>query len=231
MPTFLEMPLDDPRLGRAHHKGPMCQKGLHPWVPENIGIVSEGSRGFGRRCRLCALETDRRNASGRKYLKYNLSIEQYDELIKKSEGRCDVCLAPTPDLHLDHDHACCPVDRTKRRAYCGDCVRGLLCERCNWALGAFKDDTTILLRAVSYLSARIDSKSSVELRCPSGPKRLLAVSKLTGDYHGITSENLLELACRDCRAIIAKEKGSKPALVLHRFNVLGILIESEVIWD
>ena len=66
----------------------------------------------------------------------------------------------------------------------------------------------------------------IPLRCPVGPKRLLAIVKSTGDHHGIVSGNLLELSCRDCRSLYGND-GRKPKQVLHRFNVIGELVETE----
>lgn len=92
--------------------------------------------------------------------------------------------------------------------------------------------TTIPLVEVTAGTSTAKSRlvKSVDLRCPIGPKRLLAVVRQTEDYHGIVEGNLLELACRDCRNFTANAEGRKPQFVLHRFNVLGELVESEIVW-
>ncbi|HSH23225.1 MAG TPA: endonuclease VII domain-containing protein [Acidimicrobiales bacterium] len=89
-------------------------------------------------------------ASGRKavsdrksYLKrkYGISLEHYDALLEQQGGVCAICERPPRDdisLHVDHEHG------TAR-------IRGLLCFRCNNALGDFDDDHDRLVRAVSYL--------------------------------------------------------------------------------
>lgn len=51
-----------------------------------------------------------------------------------------------PVLTVDHDHACCPGDRS-----CGRCVRGLICMRCNAALGMLHDDLAAAQGIADYL--------------------------------------------------------------------------------
>lgn len=89
-------------------------------------------------------------------LKYNYGItpEQYASLWDKQNGKCAICLKEETVirkgklrwLSVDHDHSCCPSIKS-----CGKCIRGLLCQRCNHALGQFKDDLGNLKRAIEYL--------------------------------------------------------------------------------
>jgi hypothetical protein len=68
----------------------------------------------------------------------------------------------------------------------------------------------------------------IELRCPLGPKALLAKSVLFGDPARMNSDlNLMEITCRDC---VKKARVNDPRIrrVKHRFNVLGQLVESVV---
>jgi len=75
--------------------------------------------------------------------KYGITLDTYEEILARQDGRCAICRLPAeeakvkgnwgrlgPVLSVDHDHGCCPGLFT-----CGDCVRGLLCETCNRALG------------------------------------------------------------------------------------------------
>ena len=87
---------------------------------------------------------------------YKLTEPEY-EAMRESQGyACRICRRSEADapeggrLHIDHDHGCCPGERS-----CGKCVRGLLCGPCNKAIGAFGDDPELLMAAAEYLlSAR-----------------------------------------------------------------------------
>ena len=65
----------------------------------------------------------------------------------------------------------------------------------------------------------------VELRCPTGPRKLFAKLRLQGVQPSVTSDNLVELSCQDCRRRLRSE-GNDVAFVLHRFDIIGQLIET-----
>ena len=80
---------------------------------------------------------------------YGKSIAQYEYDLKAQGGECLIChRIPVGNevLRYDHDHRCC-----SGRDSCEKCLRGLICNHCNRALGYFKDNIEILLNAVSYL--------------------------------------------------------------------------------
>ena len=84
--------------------------------------------------------------------KYGLSEEQLQEMINRYNGKCWICLEE--DWYsVDHDHSCCPTVRNLETAACGKCVRGLLCQGCNKAIGMLKDDPRIVKRMEQYLVA------------------------------------------------------------------------------
>ena len=78
----------------------------------------------------------------RKSLKqrYGMTLEAYEEMVEKQEGRCLICGELPPALFIDHDHA------TGK-------VRGLLCPRCNGALGVIETHPN-LPGLFAYLGAR-----------------------------------------------------------------------------
>lgn len=66
-----------------------------------------------------------------------MTREWYETLLAEQNGCCAICGTTDPGRYtvfcVDHDHACCPGERT-----CGQCVRGLLCLNCNIALGHYE---------------------------------------------------------------------------------------------
>lgn len=71
--------------------------------------------------------------------KFGISVEEYDRRFKEQGGGCAVCgRTDKRRLAVDHDH------KTER-------VRGLLCVRCNIALGNVQDDTEVLRLLIEYL--------------------------------------------------------------------------------
>lgn len=71
----------------------------------------------------------------------------------------------------------------------------------------------------------VNASHEVELRCPTGPRKLFAKLRLQGMQPAVTTDNLVELACQDCRRRLRSE-GNDVALVLHRYNIIGELIET-----
>lgn len=73
--------------------------------------------------------------------KFGLTEEQYWTQLEKQGGGCYICGIKDPYPHkwfsVDHDHNCCNVDKTQ--ATCGECIRGLICLRCNNNLGWYED--------------------------------------------------------------------------------------------
>lgn len=84
--------------------------------------------------------------------RYGVPEEELLEILVNQGGGCGICggLTDGPQgWHVDHDHSCCPGTRS-----CGACIRGILCSRCNLAIGLFKDNPQALRRAWEYLTAR-----------------------------------------------------------------------------
>lgn len=78
---------------------------------------------------------------------YSLTPGQYDAMLEAQGGHCLTCEA-TEGLVVDHDHACCPDQKS-----CGKCVRAILCNGCNTALGMAKEDATRLRKLADYIEA------------------------------------------------------------------------------
>ncbi len=75
--------------------------------------------------------------------KYDITLEEYDEMLERQEGQCKVCKEiPTKYLTVDHCH------ETGR-------IRGLLCRSCNLALGFLQDSPTRIHNLLLYLEGKL----------------------------------------------------------------------------
>lgn len=75
--------------------------------------------------------------------KYGITLAQYDEMLVKQGGVCDICGSPPPEgtyLHIDHRKGTKPA-----------VVRGLLCKQCNLAIGYLRDVPANAMAAAAYL--------------------------------------------------------------------------------
>ena len=81
---------------------------------------------------------------------YGISLDDYNTLLAQQGGVCAICKRDYKGTrngveighHVDHDHA------TGK-------VRGILCTRCNVALGQFDDSIEYLNNAIKYLRERM----------------------------------------------------------------------------
>lgn len=115
------------------------------------------SKASPHRCKACAraalkawvaanpseYERARRKSHLKKH--YGITAEQFDAMLAAQGGQCAICSEPPTDArgfrpHVDHCHA-------------SGKIRGILCGRCNKALGQFKDDASLLRRAIAYLES------------------------------------------------------------------------------
>lgn len=69
-----------------------------------------------------------------------------------------------------------------------------------------------------------------EIRCPIGPKRLFAKVISEGKRPHVTEVNLFEFSCDDCKRALRK-RGEDIFRVLHRYDLGGEYVESEVLRD
>jgi hypothetical protein len=83
--------------------------------------------------------------------RYSISPDRMVELFERGECNNPGC-HESENLHIDHDHACCPGNKS-----CGQCVRGVLCQGCNTALGALRESPEVIVGLIDYLK---------NLKCP-----------------------------------------------------------------
>ena len=79
--------------------------------------------------------------------KYGLSLEDYDSLILTQANKCLICSKEFTQ-YKDDRHGIACVDHCHKTGI----VRGLLCHRCNTAIGFMEEDSDRFWNAISYLA-------------------------------------------------------------------------------
>ena len=82
----------------------------------------------------------------RRFKKHHTSKDKYDEMLSVYDGKCWICKAKDAYV-IDHDHSCCSGTYS-----CGKCVRGILCNNCNTAIGLLNDNLEIIKSIEEYLA-------------------------------------------------------------------------------
>jgi len=84
----------------------------------------------------------RKKMNGDLKKKYDIDLEQLEQMFISQAGKCAICLddfKTTKNMCVDHNHTTGQI-------------RQLLCQKCNSAIGFFKENPLILARAIDYLN-------------------------------------------------------------------------------
>ena len=88
-------------------------------------------------------EISRRTFEWKLKTKYGMTLDAYTKRLASQHYECQLCgcaLIPRKNIAIDHDHTT-------------GVIRGILCRKCNRALGLLGDTTEDLYRAYRYLQA------------------------------------------------------------------------------
>lgn len=121
-----------------------CRKCAQTLSVQFFTPSQKAADGLASWCRSChsVISLKYRNTVGLQR-KYGITAEEYADMVARQNGVCCICGKPPQGkytrLSVDHCH------KTGR-------VRGLLCNRCNRAIGLFEDDPRLITVAAAYLS-------------------------------------------------------------------------------
>ena len=127
-----------------YYQSPRGKEKREDWIEKNKDLIERYKELY--RLRGLVHPEQKKKNSKRYMLKYEYKMtkEEYDQRLKDQDGKCAICGTEKPynqegkNFAIDHDHK-------------KGIIRGLLCHGCNVGLGHFKDDPSLLQRAIDYL--------------------------------------------------------------------------------
>lgn len=79
------------------------------------------------------------------YIVHHMTEDQYNQMLSLYDGKCHSCKDRLA-TNIDHNHSCCKGQRS-----CGKCIRGILCNQCNTALGLLQDSRQKIKNLLQYI--------------------------------------------------------------------------------
>jgi len=131
----------------------------------DIGKARLKDKEWARKKRAMPGVAKERAAKGRIYTieKYGITVAQYNALLESQSGGCAICGRPPTGRRLDIDHEHQKNEKKVILDLIKLKIRGLLCHRCNRALGLLSNDTANLLinanRLVLFCANYISGKT------------------------------------------------------------------------
>lgn len=107
-----------------------------------FGLSRGHSLGYNHACKECR----RKNALKTNIKRYGISIEEFEDILSNQGGGCGICGqkesvsfdGKKTRLSVDHNHS-------------SGGIRGVLCRKCNAAIGLLNDDAELVQRAADYI--------------------------------------------------------------------------------
>ena len=154
-----------PRYGKSAPAREVCGK----WMPVAMaacGMVA----GHAGQCRSEASlagrklrddpATTARWRRAHKFVRLGITEAEFNQMLEGQKHACAMCSTPFEEgvrVCVDHDHACCPKQVKATAKTCGKCIRGLLCFRCNTALGYVEKFDSL---ATAYLARVAEARAA-----------------------------------------------------------------------
>lgn len=126
-----------------------CQYCTEHFETLSIKVRSDGEKFCSRKCydeyRKANSNKKKNHIKHQRMYKYNLTEDDFNRMLENCNNSCEICGKPFSDESryttpgVDHCH------ETGK-------VRGLLCRKCNTAIGMLNDDITLIKKAFEYLN-------------------------------------------------------------------------------
>lgn len=134
----------------------ICTKCGESKAPEDFTARVDRPKGHHSWCKRC-MSLDRKKAyrdknpevvkDGKLKATFGISLEDYNSMLSVQEGACAICKKEENVVSVNGNTKALAVDHCHTTGI----VRGLLCQRCNQALGLFEDDVERLRSAIIYI--------------------------------------------------------------------------------